>query len=98
MDAALAGAPYVTEVEVPEDWSLEKRRIADLHHLAQGDVSIMALIRGGRRQASPHANRNIQPGDRLLLEGNQHALDQLIARAKLKLTRSDRPIVPEAPS
>jgi di/tricarboxylate transporter len=98
MGEAMAGAPYVTEVEVPSEWPLDKRRIADLHKLGQGDVSVMALIRGGRRQASPHANRNVEPGDRLLLEGNQHALDQLIARAKLKLTRSDRPVTTEEPS
>ena len=34
----------------------------------------------------------------LLLEGEQEALDQLIARAKLKLTRSDRPISMEEAS
>ena len=98
MDAALTGAPYVTEVEVPPEWPLGKLRVGDLQAMAEGDVSVMALLRGGRRQAAPHANRNVQPGDRLLLEGNQHALDQLIARARLKLTRSDRPIVTEEPS
>lgn len=91
MGSAMANAPYVTEVEVPSEWPLEKRRIADLHSLGQGDVSVMALIRGGRRQSAPHANRHVQPGDRLLLEGDQQALDQLIARARLKLTRPDRP-------
>ncbi|MBS0360838.1 MAG: SLC13 family permease [Proteobacteria bacterium] len=98
METALAGAPYMTEVEVPSEWPLEKRRIADLHTLGQGDVSVAVLIRGGRRQTTPHANRHVQPGDRLLLEGNQHALDQLISRAKLKLTRADRPAPKDEPS
>jgi di/tricarboxylate transporter len=98
MDQAMVGAPYVTEVEVPSEWPLDKRRIADLHKLAQGDVSVSALIRGGRRQTAPHANRNVQPGDRLLLEGNQHDLDQLISRAKLRLARADTPAPKEEPS
>jgi di/tricarboxylate transporter len=98
MDAALAGSAYVTEVEIPEGWAATKPRIGDLHALAEGDVSVMALLRGGKRQASPHANIHLKPGDRLLLEGAQQALEDLIARAKLKLTRSDRPVVMEEPS
>jgi len=98
LDAALAGAAYITEVEAPEDWTFEKSRIGDLRALAEGDVAVMALIRGGKRQASPHANLRVRPGDRLLLEGGQQALEALIARTKLKLTRSDRPVVVEEPT
>src|SRR5205814_3544331 len=36
--------------------------------------------------------------DRLLLEGEPQALDQLIARLKLKHSRSDRPVVMEGPT
>jgi di/tricarboxylate transporter len=97
MDAVLAEAAYATEVEVPEDWTLEKTRIADLQAFAEGEVTVTALMRGGKRQSSPHANTRVRPGDRLLLEGAQEALEQLIARAKLKLTRADRPAVKEEP-
>lgn len=97
MDAVLEAKPYVTEVEIPEDWTPEKRRIADLQNLAEGRVSVMTLLRGGSRKASPHANTHLQKGDVLLLEGEQQALDALIARAKLKLTRSDRPVAMEEP-
>jgi di/tricarboxylate transporter len=98
IDAALETAPYVTEVAVPEDWTLEKRTIGHLHRLGQGDVTVMALLRGGQRKSAPHANARVQPGDVLLLEGEHQALDDLIARAKLKLTRSDRPVVMEEPT
>jgi di/tricarboxylate transporter len=97
MDAALADAAYGTEVEVPEGWALEKSRVGDLHRLSEGDVTVTALMRGGKRQSSPHANTRVRSGDRLLLGGPQHALEDLIARAKLKLTRADRPVAKEEP-
>jgi di/tricarboxylate transporter len=98
MDAALAGNTYVTEVEAPEDWSLDKRRIGDLQKMAEGDIAFMTLLRGGQRRTAPHANTIVQPGDKLMLEGNQSDLDQLIGVAKLKLTRSDRPVAMEEPT
>ena len=98
MDAALAGNAYVTEVEAPPGWTSDKPRVGDLKAMAHGDVAVVALLRAGKRRAAPHANLHIRPGDRLLLEGEQHALDDLIARAKLKLTRSDRPVATEEPT
>ena len=98
MDAALADAAYVTEVEAPGDWAFEKSRVGDLQALTQGEVAVRSLIRAGRRQASPHPNNRVRPGDRLLLEGPQQALEALIARTRLKLTRSDRPVAMEEPS
>ena len=75
MDAALAGNAYVTEVEVAGGLDARRSRaIGDLHGLAEGDVTVIALIRAGKRQASPHANTRVRPGDRLLLEGEQQAL------------------------
>lgn len=98
LDAALADNAYVTEVEVPEGWISDKRSVGHLRSLAEGDVSVVAILRRGKRQSSPHANRRVQPGDRLLLEGEQQALENLIARAKLRLTRSDKPVVMEEPT
>jgi di/tricarboxylate transporter len=98
LDAAIETAPYFTEVEIPEDWSVDRRTVRNLHALAQGDVTVMALLRGGQRRSAPHPNTRIQPGDVLLLEGDHQALDDLIARAKLKLTRSDRPVAMEEPT
>lgn len=95
LDAALAANPYVTEAEIPEDWTHAGLTVAGLRKLAQGDVSVSALLRGERRITGPHPNVRLQPGDVLLLEGEHEALDELIDRARLKLTRSDRPVVME---
>ncbi|HEY9218774.1 MAG TPA: SLC13 family permease, partial [Phenylobacterium sp.] len=98
MDAALEAQPYLTEAHVPEDWTGERRRIADLIAAGQGEVAVMALLRGGRRRASPHPNTHIRPGDTLLLEGEQQALNELILRTKLKLTRADKPVAMAEPT
>lgn len=98
LEAALAANAYFTEVQVPEEWALEKPRVADLHAMAHGEARIMALLRAGKRIANPHPNLKVRPGDTLLLEGEPQALDDLIVRAKLKLTRSDRPVAMAEPT
>jgi di/tricarboxylate transporter len=98
IDAAIAANPYVTEVEVPMAWSGGPTTVARLRRMAHGDVDVLALLRDGRRHASPHPNLRLRPGDVLMLEGDHEALDGLIARLKLRLTRADRPIVTEQPT
>lgn len=98
LETTLEANAYTTEVEVPRARGEEKIRVADLHKQAQDEVKVLALIREGKRRALPHANTVLQGGDILLLEGEQQALDTLISRAKLKLTRSDRPAPQEAPT
>jgi di/tricarboxylate transporter len=98
VDAVLEAKPYVTEAQAPEAWSLEKRRIADLQALSEGEVAVTGLVRTGARKSAPHGNTVVQPGDILFLQGEQQALDTLISRARLKLTRSDRPVAMESAS
>ena len=98
VDAALAANAYVTEVEAPEDWRFGEGRVADLRAAAEGGVSVVAILRGRKRMASPHANRRILPGDQLLLEGEQQALNALIVKTGLKLTDADRPVVMNEPT
>lgn len=95
IDAALAANAYVTEVEVPDGWSFAKGRVGDLRSAAGEAVRVVAILRGSRRLASPHANRRVEPGDILLLEGEHQALNELIVKARLSLTDADRPVVME---
>lgn len=90
LEAALAASAYVTEAEVPENWAKAGLRIRDLRDFSQGEVMVLALIRKGQRKASPHPNVGLKPGDLLMLEGEEQALNLLITRAGLKLTRADR--------
>lgn len=98
IEEALEAKAYVTQAEAPADWSLEHRRVKDLYGLGQGEVSVLAVLRGGSRRTAPRGSFVIEPGDKLLLEGGQTALEQLIAQAKLKLARSDKPVVQEEAS
>jgi di/tricarboxylate transporter len=98
IDAALAANAYVTEVEIPEGWSFEQSRVADLRKAAGEAVVVVALLRNRRRIASPHPNRKLLPGDVLLLEGQQQELNELIVKTRLKLTDADRPVVMGEPT
>lgn len=98
MNAALAANAYATEVIAPEDWAEESMTVSALNALGEGDVRIMALIRAGKRRPSPRGNVVVKPGDVLLVEGEQHALQEFIGRSRLKLIREDRPIAMENPS
>ncbi len=98
IDAALAANAYVTEVEVPEGWAFGRGRVGDLQRAAGDAVAVVALLRGRRRLASPHPNRKILPGDVLLLDGQQQRLNELIVKARLKLTDADRPVVMQEPT
>lgn len=98
VDAALAANAYVTEVEAPDGWRFAEGRVADLRAAGEGAVNVVAILRGRKRMASPHANRRILPGDQLLLEGEQQALNALIVKTGLKLTDADRPVVMNEPT
>lgn len=98
VDAALAASAYVTEVEVPEGWTFQAGTVGALRKAAENAVTVVAILRGREKISAPRANRKIQPGDLLLLEGEQQELNQLIVAAKLKLRDADRPLVMNEPT
>lgn len=93
MNAALAANAYATEVIAPDDWAAGSMRVSALAECGEGEVRIMALIRDGKRRPSPRGNIVVKPGDVLLVEGEQQALEAFLARSRLKLIRENRPIV-----
>ena len=80
--AEALGAPYTTDASVPEDWPSEMATVGDLK-LAGDGVKAMALVRGGKRTAAPRANRKLEPGDTLVLEGTQESLNAVFNRTPL---------------
>ena len=98
MNAALSANAYATEVSAPEDWAPGSMTVSALLACGEGDVRIMALIRDGKRRPGPRGNVVVKPGDVLLVEGEQEALEAFLARSRLSLVRENRPIAMEAGS
>ncbi|NBB14501.1 SLC13 family permease [Caulobacter sp. SLTY] len=98
VDAALAANAYMTEAEVPEGWVFKSGRVAEINSFGDGSTKVVAIQRGRQRIAQPHSNRKIQPGDVLLLEGEEQELNELIVRAGFKLSLADRPVVLSEPT
>lgn len=94
--AALGGAAdnsYLTEVRAPADWSRGTATVTDLEAMAEGRVKILAVIRNGDRRAHPRGNVVVRAGDVLAIDGSEEALFRFLERAKLSLTRNDKPEV-----
>jgi di/tricarboxylate transporter len=87
---ALAGAAYTTEANVPEGWG--QRRVGELRSAAAGQAEITALIRDGKRRASPHPNTLVRSGDVLLMQGEADVLHKLMADSRLEPHRADHPL------
>ena len=98
VDAALAANAYMTEVEVPAGWAWKSSRVADIQKFGDGSNQVVAILRDHKRISAPHPNRKILPGDTLLLEGEEQELNELIVRAGLKLSLTDRPVALAEPT
>ena len=98
VDAALAANAYMTEVQVPAGWTWKAGRVSDIQRFGDGSNKVVAILRANKRITAPHANRKILPGDTLLLEGEEQELNELIVRAGLKLSLTDRPVALAEPT
>ena len=98
VDAALAANAYMTEVEVPAGWAWKAGRVSDIQRFGDGSNKVVAILRANKRITAPHPNRKILPGDTLLLEGEEQELNELIVRAGLKLSLTDRPVALAEPT
>ncbi|MCP8940141.1 SLC13 family permease [Alsobacter sp. SYSU M60028] len=89
LDAALDIKDYTTEAHVTPGSVLVGASIADVHRFADGEVTVTTVIRGADRRSSPLPDMQLREHDTLVVEGDPSALERLIARADLKLTRED---------
>ena len=65
---------YVTELAVPENSSLIGKPVRELVVHADGDVSVVAIIRGGEIELAPPWYTRIHAGDHLMIEGGTSAI------------------------
>jgi len=87
---------YLAEARLPEGSPMIDKTVADLEALAQGDVSVVAIIRENNRRYVPSGQWTLYAGDLLVLESDPTALEELVAAAKLELV-GDKAIKTEGP-
>jgi di/tricarboxylate transporter len=78
---------YISEVRVPESSPVIGKTVRELEALADGEATVTALIRKGRRRDIPPGSWHAA-GDVLVLECDPQALDKLVKTAGLELVGS----------
>ncbi|MGZ3274127.1 MAG: SLC13 family permease [Caulobacteraceae bacterium] len=88
---AVADAPYATEATVTEETAKAFATVADLK-LAEEGVKLTGIAAGGAKHEAPLPDAALHAGDVLILEGDQEALDRMLARTPLKAAREGREV------
>jgi di/tricarboxylate transporter len=86
--AAFRVEDAVAEARLPPETPFVGRTVAELEDLAEGDVTVAAIIRENYRRYVPSGHWTLFPEDTLVLEGDPPVLDSLVARAGLELVGS----------
>ena len=86
---------YVTELAVPEGSPMIGKPIRELVVLADGDVSVVALIRQGEKELAPPWYTRMMPGDHLMIEGGTEAIAMAVENSGFDLV-TDRDISTES--
>ena len=91
LDQALDIKDYVTEIRIPETGPLVGGTVADLRRPGDGEVDVVAILRGGERRPAPLPDAGLRGGDILLLRGEPKALERVVAEGELELAGQHRP-------
>jgi di/tricarboxylate transporter len=89
-------APYATEARLPDTLPETIHTLADLK-LADDGVKVTTLVSEGKRFAKPRGNRRLKPGDTLVLEGAQEALNAVFSRTPLTHARAGKEVEKDEP-
>jgi di/tricarboxylate transporter len=84
-------ADYTTEVRVRESSRMAGRTVADLEHLADGEIAVVALIRSDGQRYVPAPNWTLNAGDVLLLQCDPERLQQVVNDGQLEFVASKPP-------
>ena len=76
---------YTTEVRLPEGSPMVGKTVGDLEALAEGEVSISAIVREGFRRYVPASHWTLFAGDILVIESDPNGLTTIIQDAGLEL-------------
>jgi di/tricarboxylate transporter len=98
IDAAFNLAGYTTEVAVVAKTPAEGKTVRELEKASEGDVEVIALLRGHTRRYEPPSGTKLRADDIVILQGEPAALDRLVGLEKLKLVRDETTQEIDAPS
>lgn len=98
MDAAFNLEGYTTEVTVPKDSPAAGITVKALEDLGEGEIEVIALVRGTKRRFDPGGNAIVKADDILILRGEPQALERIVALEKLTLIRDEEHRETDTPS
>ncbi|MDX1657136.1 MAG: SLC13 family permease, partial [Candidatus Competibacteraceae bacterium] len=81
---------YIIEIRLPEGNKLVGRPLGELERVGEGDVAILALVRGGRRLLAPAPYERLKADDALILEGHSGALKNMVDNAHLEIASGSK--------
>ena len=76
---------YTTEVRLPSDSPMVGKTVGDLEALAEGEVTVSAIVREGFRRYVPSSQWTLFAGDVLVIESDPNGLTSIIEDAGLEL-------------
>jgi di/tricarboxylate transporter len=82
---------FTAEARVPEKSTAIGKTVNELYELGdEHDVTILGLVRRGKRLPGFSAGAELRKGDYLVLEGDPKSIEAFIGAAKLAISKSDR--------
>jgi di/tricarboxylate transporter len=87
-ESAFQVRDFVSEARLPPESPYVGRTVAELEALAEGDLSVTAIIRENFRRYVPQANWTLYAEDVLVLQSDPPVLERVVAEAGLELVGS----------
>lgn len=86
---------YITEARLPAGNRFVGKTLRRLEQLGEGEVAVVALMRGDRRLLAPGPFELLKDDDELILEGHPDALESLVHSAELEIAGGRRSVSAE---
>lgn len=80
---------YVTEIRIPPNTPLDGKTVAELEALAEGDLTVIAIVHEDTRRLVPSSRHVLHAGDIVIVESDPTVLKKIIDSAKVALVGSE---------
>ena len=82
---------YIAEAHVPEDCKVIDSSLRQLYPVAdENDVSVIGIVRRGKRLPGTAINEKLRKGDTLVLEGGPDSIEQFVGAVGLEFVGSQK--------